>query len=58
MQIVVLFAHGRPGTARQERLPLKLDINENFPDPGFLTHGPKTRREFLNLLRWSGGPAA
>jgi predicted TIM-barrel fold metal-dependent hydrolase len=24
------------------------------PDPSFLTHGPKNRREFLNLLRWSG----
>jgi predicted TIM-barrel fold metal-dependent hydrolase len=24
-------------------------------DPTFLTHGPKTRREFLNLLAWSGG---
>jgi hypothetical protein len=25
------------------------------PDPHYLTYGPKTRREFLNLLRWSGG---
>ena len=25
------------------------------PEPSFLTHGPKTRREFLNLLRWNGG---
>ena len=25
------------------------------PDPHFQTYGPKTRREFLNLLRWSGG---
>jgi hypothetical protein len=24
------------------------------PDPTFLTHGPKTRREFLNLLAWAG----
>lgn len=24
------------------------------PDPTFLTHGPKTRREFMNLLAWSG----
>ena len=22
------------------------------PDPTFVTHGPKTRREFLNLKRW------
>ena len=26
-------------------------------DPTFLTHGPKTRREFLNLLAWGGQPA-
>lgn len=24
-------------------------------DPHFRTYGPKTRREFLNLLRWNGG---
>ena len=24
-------------------------------DPSFATHGPRTRREFLNLLRWNGG---
>ena len=24
------------------------------PDPSFLTHGPKTRREFLNLKAWGG----
>ena len=23
------------------------------PDPAFVTYGPKTRREFLNLKRWS-----
>jgi hypothetical protein len=22
------------------------------PDPAFVTYGPKTRREFLNLLSW------
>jgi len=27
------------------------------PDPHFLTYGPKTRREFLHLLRANGGPA-
>jgi hypothetical protein len=26
----------------------------NAPDPAFVTYGPKTRREFLNLRRWSG----
>jgi len=25
------------------------------PDPHYRTNGPKTRREFLNLMRWSGG---
>lgn len=25
------------------------------PNPHFRTYGPKTRREFLNLLSWSGG---
>lgn len=25
------------------------------PDPHFQTYGPKTRREFVNLLRWQGG---
>jgi predicted TIM-barrel fold metal-dependent hydrolase len=25
------------------------------PEPHYDTYGPKTRREFLNLLRWSGG---
>ena len=25
------------------------------PEPHYLTHGPKTRREFLNLVRWNGG---
>jgi hypothetical protein len=24
------------------------------PDPTFATHGPKTRREFLNLKSWGG----
>ena len=26
------------------------------PDPSYLTYGPKTRREFLALLRARGGP--
>jgi len=25
------------------------------PDPAFVTRGPRTRREFLNFLAWSGG---
>jgi uncharacterized protein len=28
------------------------------PEPHFLTRGPKTRREFLNLLGWNGGSRA
>ena len=24
----------------------------NAPDPRFVTYGPKTRREFLNLKQW------
>ena len=31
----------------------KLAYQEN-PQPSFLTYGPRTRREFLNLLRWGG----
>lgn len=26
----------------------------NDPDPSFLTHGPRTRREFLNFKAWGG----
>jgi hypothetical protein len=26
----------------------------NNPEPHFKTYGPKTRREYLNLLRWGG----
>ncbi|MGH8659892.1 MAG: amidohydrolase family protein [Gammaproteobacteria bacterium] len=39
----------RDGIA-QERLAYR-----EAPDPHFRTHGPKTRREFLNLLAWNGG---
>ena len=28
------------------------------PEPHFRTYGPKTRREFLNLLAWNGGSRA
>lgn len=28
------------------------------PNPRYLTYGPKTRREFLNLLAWKGGDPA
>lgn len=35
----------------------RLAYQEN-PDPHFRTYGPKTRREFLNLLAWNGGQRA
>jgi hypothetical protein len=28
------------------------------PNPSFATYGPKTWREFLNLLGWNGGSRA
>ncbi len=28
------------------------------PDPHYRTNGPKSRREFFNLMRWTGGQAA
>ncbi|MDZ7642861.1 MAG: amidohydrolase family protein [Woeseiaceae bacterium] len=30
----------------------------NDPDPAYVTYGPKTRREFLNLMRWNGNQPA
>jgi uncharacterized protein len=30
----------------------------HYPDPHFRTNGPKTRREFFNLMRWTGGERA
>jgi hypothetical protein len=44
---IVRSASDRIGTKR-------LGYRED-PDPLFLTCGPKTRREFLNLLSWKGG---
>jgi len=46
----VLKEHLRKDKVTQDRLDYR-----GRPDPTFLTHGPKTRREFLNLLAWSGG---
>jgi predicted TIM-barrel fold metal-dependent hydrolase len=42
--------HTRADRVTQERLTYR-----EYPEPRFLTYGPKTRREFLNLLRWDGG---
>ena len=32
----------------------KRALYREHPDPTFVTHGPKTRREFLNLKAWGG----
>lgn len=34
------------------------DNYRNHPNPHFQTYGPRTRREFLNLLKWTGGRQA
>ncbi len=44
----VLDAH----LAKDRVARLREEYRES-PDPSFLTHGPKNRREFLNLLAWS-----
>ncbi len=31
---------------------------QEAPSPHFRTYGPRTRREFMNLLRWNGGEPA
>jgi hypothetical protein len=41
--------HTRADRVAEERLAYRED-----PEPHYLTYGPKTRREFLNLLRWNG----
>jgi uncharacterized protein len=45
--------HTRADRIAQERFAYR-----EHPEPHYLTHGPKTRREFLNLLRWNGGSRA
>jgi hypothetical protein len=42
--------HTRADRIHQERF-----ASRERPDPHYLTYGPKTRREFLNLLKWNGG---
>jgi len=32
----------------------RADYREDQPDPAYVTYGPKTRREFLNLRAWGG----
>ena len=50
-------AAARVTKLRQEIWRLNRAYREH-PEPRFLTYGPKTRREFLNLLRWNGGERA
>ncbi|MGH7834292.1 MAG: amidohydrolase family protein [Candidatus Binatia bacterium] len=45
--------HTRADSVARERLAYR-----EHPEPHYLTYGPKTRREFLNLLRWNGGSRA
>jgi hypothetical protein len=44
--------------ARNDDISLRRDNYLNDPDPSYLTYGPKTRREFLNLMQWERSPAA
>ncbi len=37
---------------RQDKVALGRQHYRERPDPAFVTYGPKTRREFLNLLSW------
>ena len=38
----------------KDRVALEREEYRERPDPTFVTHGPKTRREFLNLRAWGG----
>jgi uncharacterized protein len=44
--------------AHRDRISQERRAYREHPDPHYLTYGPKTRREFLNLLRWNGGSRA
>jgi hypothetical protein len=45
--------HTRADRITQERYAYR-----ERPEAHYLTYGPKTRREFLNLLSWNGGSRA
>jgi hypothetical protein len=45
--------HTRADRIGKERLAYR-----EHPEPHYLTYGPKTRRQFLNLLSWNGGSRA
>ena len=38
----------------KDRVALERSEYRERPDPTFVTHGPRTRREFLNLKSWGG----
>ena len=40
--------------ASNDSVETRKENYRNDPDPSFLTYGPKNRREFLNLMKWSG----
>jgi predicted TIM-barrel fold metal-dependent hydrolase len=41
--------------AQGDRITRERLAYSEHPEPHYRTYGPKTRREFLNLLRWNGG---
>ena len=41
--------------ALADKLSRQKENYRNAPDPSFATHGPRTRREFLNLKQWENG---
>jgi len=43
---------------RRDRIARERLASREHPEPHYLTYGPRTRREFLNLLAWSGGARA
>jgi predicted TIM-barrel fold metal-dependent hydrolase len=45
-------------TAQRDRIAHERVAYREQPDPSYLTYGPKTRREFVNLLGWNGGSRA
>ena len=44
--------------ARRDAVATERFAYREQPEPHYLTRGPKTRREFLNLLGWNGGSRA
>jgi predicted TIM-barrel fold metal-dependent hydrolase len=43
------------GSLRADRVASARARYREQPDPHFRTHGPTSRRQFLNLARWAGG---